>query len=107
MSEKVKILKKEIPSLRKDIEIEPEVFERLVKIQESQQKKYQEKIKNIRKDTLEKYKIHIQTLKKAKTEAMKQYNEEIKKYENLVKNFKDPDKTEVHKKSKSESRKEK
>lgn len=85
MAEKEKISKKGVPFLRKDLELDSEVVENLAKLQEERQKKFQSKIEAAQKEALEKYTARIEALKKAKTETLKQYNEEIKKYQQLLK----------------------
>lgn len=84
MNEKIKISKKDVKFLRNDLELDPDVVENLVKVQEERQKKFQSRIETAQEKALERYKKRITILKEAKTEAVKKYDEEIKKYEVLV-----------------------
>jgi len=87
MSEKVKISKKEFKFLKRDIDLEADVVEKLAKIQQERQKKFQNKIEASRKEALERYTTHIKALEEAKAQAVQRYDDEIKKYKQLVKNL--------------------
>ncbi len=98
MAEKIKILKKDVPFLKRDLELEPDVVEELTKLQEDRQKKFQDKIEASRKEAQQKYIERIKMLEKAKAEAVKNYDDEIEKYQQLVKSMKEQDKKVVPKK---------
>jgi len=87
MNEKIKISKKDVKFLRNALELDVDVVEKLVKVQEERQKKFQSKIDTSRQEALERYTAHIEALAKAKVEAVKRYEEEIQKYQQLVKNL--------------------
>lgn len=87
MAEKVKISKKDLPFLRKDLELDSNVVENLVKVQEERQKKFQSKIEATQKKTLERYTAHIKALEEAKAKAVERYDDEIKRYRELVGKF--------------------
>ena len=87
MAEKVKILKKDLPFLRKDLELDSAVVENLVKVQEERQKKLQNKIEAAQKEALERYNAHLKALEEAKAQAVKRYDDEIKRYRELIGKF--------------------
>ncbi len=87
MAEKVKISKKDLPFLRKDLELDSAVVENLVKVQEEHQKKLQNKIEVTRKEALKRYTAHIKALEETKAQAVKRYDDEIKRYRELVGKF--------------------
>ena len=84
MAEKVKISKKDLPFLRKDLELDSDVIENLAKVQEERQKKLQTKIEATQKEALKRYTAHIEALEEAKDQAVKRYSDEIKRYRELV-----------------------
>lgn len=87
MAEKVKILKKDLPFLRKDLELDSAVVENLVKLQKERQKKFQSKIEATQKEALERYTAHLKALEEAKAQAVKRYDDEIKRYRELIGKF--------------------
>ncbi len=87
MAEKVKISKKDLPFLRKDLELDSAVVENLVKVQEERQKKFQSKIEATQKEALERYTAHLKALEEAKAQAVKRYDDEIKRYRELIGKF--------------------
>ncbi|MHC4084372.1 MAG: hypothetical protein ACYSWZ_00690 [Planctomycetota bacterium] len=84
MAEKVKILKKDNPFLKKDLELKADVVEKLTKLQEERQKKFQSKIEATQKEALGRYTAHIKALEEAKAQAVERYSDEIKRYRELV-----------------------
>ena len=88
MSEKVKLLKKDFSFLKKDMEMEKEELDKLAKMQAEREKKLQIKAEDMETQAVESYNARINMLKEAKAAAAKEYDEEIKKLENLVKGFK-------------------
>lgn len=107
MVAKIKILKKDIDFLRKDIEIEKDVMEKLAKLQEERQKKLRGKIEITRKEALERYTARIKSLEETKVETFKKYDEEIQKYKLLVRNLKQQTKEVPSRPKKGKSKKKK
>ncbi len=85
MAEKVKISREDVKFLRKDIELEADVVEKLVKMQEDRKEKVQGRIETARKESLDRYKARIEAIKKAKVHAVQKYDKEIKEYQLFVK----------------------
>jgi hypothetical protein len=100
---KIKLTKKEIPILSKELDLDETVVRELKKLQDSYSTKFEADIKNAQEEVLASYQSKIAALKEAKEKLTKEYDAEINKYTTLVKDLKgQPTKVEVEtKKSKS------
>ncbi len=102
---KIKIDKKTIPILKKDLNLDEETLNKLRELQEAHREKFKDRLETASKGALERYSAKIKALKKAKAEAVKEYDEEIKKYEELVKELrKSGGKTNPRQKSRGKSK---
>ena len=88
MAEKIKILKKGVSILNKNLELDPEVFEKIVVLQEKRQKEFQSRIDLSNKEALDRYEKRLVSLKEAKTNAINKFDEEIQTYQELISNMK-------------------
>lgn len=85
---KVKITKKELPFLKRDMDIDDAVLKKLNTVQVEYKTRFKERIEVTKKKALERYTSKIDSLTTAKSQMLREYNEEIKKYEALVKDIK-------------------
>ncbi|WP_158860372.1 hypothetical protein [Lunatibacter salilacus] len=92
---KVKISKKDLPILRRDLELDEEVLKNLQELQETYKSKFEGNIQEAQKEALASYESKIKALKEAKARVSKEYEAEIKKYTALVKDLKSQS-TETH-----------
>ena len=97
MAKRLKITKKQMPFLKEDLNLDPQVVAKLQSAQADFANRFKDRIDDSRKDALELYTAKLTALKKAKTEAARRYTAEIKKYENLIKQLKERDKTSARK----------
>ena len=80
MAKKIKITKKEVPVLKRDLNIDESIFAKLVTIQNEYKTRFKDMIEADKKEALEKYAAKIDSLTKEKAKMLKDYNAEIKKY---------------------------
>lgn len=103
---KIKLTKKEIPFLSKELDLDETVLVELKKLQNSYQAQFETDIKKAQEEVLISYKLKIAALQEAKARLINEYDAEINKYTALLKDLsaqptKEPvKKTEVSKSAK-------
>jgi predicted SPOUT superfamily RNA methylase MTH1 len=85
---KIKLTKKEIPVLSKDLYLDESVLENLKQLQDSYKAKFEGDIKEAQKQALASYESKIKALGEAKAKIIREHDEEISRYTVLVKEIK-------------------
>lgn len=87
---KLTISKAMVPILKKDLELEVAEIKKIKDAQDAFNKEFSIRIDQGKLEALEKYTALIESLKKAKQEMTRDYNLEIKRYQDLVELLKNP-----------------
>lgn len=85
---KIKLTKKEIPVLSKELELDETVLKNLKKLQDDYMAKFERDIQQAQEEALVAYESKIKALKEAKAKLIKEYDAEISKYTTLVRDMK-------------------
>ncbi len=87
MAKKLKITKNQVHFLKTDLELDEQIVNRLSVVQNRFKTRFKTRIEDAKSEAVLRYNSKIEALKKAKTAAQAQYNVDIKKFEDLVKNI--------------------
>ncbi len=87
---KVKITKKELPFLKRDLNIDEAVLKDLVSLQAKYKTRHKKRIEATNKEAVERYTAKIDALKTVKANMLKEFNAEIRGYQRMVKNLSGP-----------------
>lgn len=84
---KTKITKKQLPLLKRDIDLDEETLKKLKTEQDRFNRQFKDRIEEVKSETLKRYNAKIEVLTTAKTESTKAYDEEIKLYKTMLKDL--------------------
>ena len=85
---KTKITKSKIPILKRDLEIDDEVLKKLSIEQNRVKTRIKDRLEVAKSESLKRYNAKIESLTKTRTETVKAFDEDIKKYKSLVTDLK-------------------
>lgn len=86
---KIKITKKDIPVLSRDLDLDESVLKNLKQLQDSYKDKFEGDIQEAQKEALASYESKVKALSEAKAKLTREYDAEISLYSALVKGIKD------------------
>jgi len=85
---KTKVIKKELPFLKRDLELDEAVLKKLSVEQSRYKTRFKDRIEAAKSESLKRYTEKIESLTKIRTETVKAFDEDIKKYQSLVADLK-------------------
>jgi vacuolar-type H+-ATPase subunit D/Vma8 len=85
---KIKITKKDLPTLSKDLDLDEAILKNLKQLQDGYKAKFEGDIKEAQKGALASYESKIKAFSEAKAKLSREYDAEISKYTALVKDLK-------------------
>lgn len=82
---KIKVTKKELPFLKRDIDLDEAVLKKLSAEQNRYKTRFKDRLKEAKSVSLKRYTAKIESLSNVKSKTVKELDEEIKEYKTLVK----------------------